>query len=80
MKEELSKIVKKYQQTSVKVITSNTDLTNDLLIDSLSMVDLVMEIEDSFGISISDSEIGEINTFKDLENCVATLIEQKGDK
>lgn len=43
-------------------ITAETDLQEDLGADSLDVVDLLMSIEDEFGVEVPDEEIENIKT------------------
>ena len=43
-------------------ITMDTSLIDDLGADSLDVVELIMSLEDSFGISISDEAASELTT------------------
>ena len=43
-------------------ITADTDLQEDLGADSLDVVDLLMSIEDEFGVEVPDEEIENIKT------------------
>ena len=54
-------------------IVETTDIFDDLAADSLDMVELIMVIEEVFGIDIKDSEVDGIRTVKDL----IVLVEKK---
>ena len=43
-------------------VTADTDLQEDLGADSLDVVDLLMSIEDEFGVEVPDEEIENIKT------------------
>ena len=43
-------------------ITMDTNLIDDLGADSLDVVELIMSLEDSFGISISDEDAAQLYT------------------
>ncbi|MDD2417751.1 MAG: acyl carrier protein [Oscillospiraceae bacterium] len=47
-------------------ITLEADLTNDLGADSLDAVDLIMELEDAFGISFPEDAAIKIKTVGDI--------------
>ena len=47
-------------------VTADTDLQEDLGADSLDVVDLLMSIEDEFGVDVPDDEIEIIKTVGSL--------------
>ena len=47
-------------------VTADTDLQEDLGADSLDVVDLLMSIEDEFGVEVPDDEIENIKTVGSL--------------
>ena len=51
----------------------SADLRVQLGLDSLSYVELILEVEEEFGIKLSDAEAEELVSFRDL----LTLIERK---
>ncbi len=46
-------------------VTSNASFTNDLGADSLDTVELIMELEKEFGMSIPDDQAENISTVQD---------------
>lgn len=50
----------------VKEITNATNLTNDLNADSLDQVELVMDVEDEFNLTIPDEEADKIKTVGEI--------------
>ena len=59
-----------------EAITDDTHLENDLGLDSLDGVEIIIDLEKSFGISISDDELPNVKdyTVKDLVNFLETKI------
>ncbi len=51
--------------TSEEKITPEASFRNDLGADSLSTVELMMELEEAFGVEIADEEAEKIQTVKD---------------
>ncbi len=48
-------------------VSLDTDLREDLGVDSLDLVDLVLAVEQEFGIEVRDEDIGEnIRTVRDI--------------
>lgn len=47
-------------------VTADTDLQEDLGADSLDVVDLLMSIEDEFGVEVPDDDIENIKTVGSL--------------
>jgi acyl carrier protein len=59
---ELVEIIKPYlpEDVSVDSLTAESDLINDLKINSAHIVDIVLDIEDKFDVMIEDDVIGEM--------------------
>ena len=51
-------------------ITPDTDLINELAIDSVKLLNLIMEIEDEFDISVPINVLADVNTVHDLANLI----------
>ncbi len=62
------------QQLSVKVeaIQDTTNIAEELGADSLDLVEILMSLEDEFGISIPDEMIPQIKTIKDIVEFIET--------
>ena len=58
-------------------LTPQTHITTDLEIDSVAVLDLIMEIEDEYGVSFPMNLISEIRTVGDLVNAIHQLMGAK---
>jgi len=58
-------------------LSEDKDLVNDLGIDSLDMVEIIMGIEEKFGLKIEDSEVAGIKTVGDLIRKAEELTQNK---
>ncbi|MBF0501862.1 MAG: acyl carrier protein [Candidatus Riflebacteria bacterium] len=63
--EEVKKIVVEKLQVDEKQVTLEASFIEDLGADSLDTVELVMDLEEHFGIEIPDEEAEKLKTVKD---------------
>ena len=70
IKDELSKQF----QISPDSITRETDIMNDLGADSLDLVELIMSLEEEYGISVTDESVYEHKTVGEIADFIETLI------
>ena len=54
-------------------ISLDSNFMKDLGADSLDTVELILNIEDEFGIEIPDNEIGEMHTVKSMLNYLTSV-------
>ncbi len=59
-------------------LSPKTRIARDLGLDSVAVMDFVMDIEDQFDISIPLDRIAEVETVEDLSRAVEKLLENKG--
>ena len=59
-------------------ISPKARIARDLGLDSVAVMDFVMDIEDHFDISIPLDRIAEVETVKDLTRAVEALVKDKG--
>jgi acyl carrier protein len=56
--------------TPVEQITMETSILKDLKVNSARLVDIVLEIEDAFGIAVKDEEADQVKTVGDAVNLI----------
>ena len=66
---EVCAILERYRPADVH-LTPSTDLSGDLNIDSVAAMDLIMEIEDKFGIDIPINLVSDLRNLEDLLDVV----------
>ena len=54
-------------------ITEDTNLVDDIGADSLDIVELIMALEDTYGIQISDEDIANLTTVKQISDYLEKL-------
>ena len=70
MFEKIKEIIIEQLNVEEDLITMDTHLMKDLEADSLDAVEIIMGIEDEFGIEIPDEEAEKFQTVSDLVNYV----------
>ncbi len=61
-------------RVDARPVIGSTVITKDLNIDSLAVMDMVMELEDRFDISIPLNDVAEIHTVDELADAVLRKI------
>ncbi|MBE6738792.1 MAG: acyl carrier protein [Ruminococcaceae bacterium] len=64
--ERLKEIVAEQLEIDAETITAETRLNEDLNADSLDVVEMLMSLEDEFGVDIPDEEIEKMKTIGDV--------------
>ncbi|OYQ43593.1 acyl carrier protein [Flavobacterium aurantiibacter] len=74
---KLTEIVRPYSQesTAMEHVSMETDFIKDLKIDSATLVDVVLDVEDAFGITIDNSAMEKMtnvaNTIAVIEDAIS---------
>ena len=76
-KEKFNSLITEKLGGKVEQLTPDARFTLDLGAVSLDMVELTMEFEKEFQITIPDDDIDEIKTVSDAEKYILNLINQK---
>ncbi len=58
---------------NASLVNENTNITRDLGLDSLTVMDFIFDLEDSFDISIPMERIAEVQTVADLAQAIIVL-------
>jgi acyl carrier protein len=77
VEQEVKNMLAKITDTSADKITLETDLVNDLEIDSLKIIEIATEIEKTFKVTISDAEMVTIRKVSDAVTILQKLIAAK---
>lgn len=73
-KERIIELVK--EELMIDDFDLNADLTKDYELDSIALLDFIMNIEEEFDVQFSDKELNELNTVQDIID----LVEEKTGK
>ncbi len=73
---ELCELLQKYNKEGIE-LTAETNLGSDLDVDSVEVMDLIMEIEDKFDIDIPINLVSEIERIGDLASLVFKRLEAR---
>ncbi len=66
LQDKVIKLVSEATKVETSNITADTSFIDDLNLDSLDMVELMMKMEDEFGIEIPEDDTEKLKTIKDV--------------
>ena len=70
MFEQIVEIISRQLKAEPEQIVPDTNIMEDLGADSLDVVELLMAIEETFGVSVPDEDITGLKTVKDIVDYV----------
>lgn len=68
------------EKTDIHTLPDSTRLIEDLSVDSLTLLEIVLSIEEAVGISIENEELREIRTLGDVKTFIAKKVSKDGAK
>ncbi len=77
--DRIQEIIIKQFGESEKTVTLESSFVNDLGTDSLDIVELVMELEDEFDVSIPDEDAEKIQTVGDAVKYIKEHTQENGE-
>ena len=74
----LQKIIKPYvqDQEAFKNLSEETDFINDLKINSANLVDIILDVEDEYGIEIDNESMEKMLSVKSAIDIIEIKLEQ----
>jgi len=72
--EKMKEVLSEQFDIDAESITRDTDLMNDLGADSLDLVELIMQMEEEYGVSATDESIYEHKTVGEISDYIETLV------
>ena len=70
MEKEVIELISSTLEVDKKSISKDTDLLNDLDVESLDLVDLITAFEDKYSVEIADKDIKDLHTVGDIVNYI----------
>ena len=72
--EKIRDVLAEQLEVEPGTITKETDLMNDLGADSLDLVELIMALEDEYGVSATDESVYEHRTVGEIADYIESLV------
>lgn len=70
MEQEVIKLISETLEIDPAELSADTDLANDLNVESIDLVDLVTAFEEEYGFEIPDNELKNLQTIGDITNFI----------
>lgn len=77
VQKKLFEVFGQHKQTEVDV-SEESEIVADLGIDSLGVMEVLADLEDTFKLTIPDEALREINTIGDVATAILTRLESDG--
>ena len=74
--DKIREVLAEQFEVDVEKITADTDLMSDLGADSLDLVELIMMLEEEYGISVLDDSVYEHKTVGAISDYIESLVKQ----
>lgn len=74
--DQVKEVISKKFHVGVETLTPETRLREDVHIDSLDSVELLMELEDTFGIKIDDVDAASLTTIGSIDSYVTSKVKK----
>lgn len=71
--EKVRDIIVKQLEVSKEAVTMDTSFTDDLDVDSLTLIELIADFEDEFDIEIEEDKLEDMKTVKDVVDYLESL-------
>lgn len=71
MLEAIKEILIQYTEVEKSLITEDSNLQNDLELNSFDVMNIIVDFEDTFDIEIPDEDVSGLVTVKDIEEYLA---------
>ncbi|HDI11356.1 MAG TPA: acyl carrier protein [Candidatus Acetothermia bacterium] len=78
--DRVKEIIAEQLMVELDEVTEDATFSDDLGADSLDIVELVMELEDEFGIEIPEEDLEKINTVGEAIAYIESKVEEKEGK
>ncbi len=72
IEEQVIEVIMEQLEVTREECTPDASFIEDLGADSLDLVELIMELEENFGIRIADEELEKIRTIQDIIDFIKT--------
>ncbi len=74
--EKINKIVSNQLRAETDTVDEDADIFEDLGADSLDVVEILMAVEESFGITIPEEDVADIRTVREFADYIESRIEE----
>lgn len=80
VQQRVREVIAEKLKVELSQVTDNANITNDLGADSLDTVDIIMDLEREFDVSIPDEETEKISTVADAIKVFQAIVDAKDAK